>query len=179
MRTSAIVTDLSEKRRELCETFECYAEKHREALLRGALARTRNYADAEDLVQETMVRAFRFFHRFEPGSNFMGWTTTIMRNVFITNYRKSKRRPTSVDMETLELMMGADNSFEDVVRTDFVEHALKKLPLPYREILRLSDMKGLKYREIAEVLNVPVGTVMSRLFRARRLLRDAFEESAA
>jgi RNA polymerase sigma-70 factor (ECF subfamily) len=143
---------------------------------------TRNTADAEDLVQETFLRAFRSFDRFDRGSNLKGWLYTIMRNAYINSYRKKQREPETVqgiDVDDWYLYTkladgGRTPSAETTVLEDLpdedVRRALMSLPEASRTVVLLADVEGFSYAEIAEILSIPVGTVMSRLHRSRKAL---------
>ncbi len=141
---------------------------------------TRNRAEAEDVVQETYLRAFRAFDRFDPGSNCRAWLFTILRNVFLNRQRGRDREVHDAECvlaaEATESTMGSPGTnpeeefFQTVLHGD-VDRALRAMPLVYREAVILADLEGLSYREVAEVLGCPVGTVMSRLSRARQLLQ--------
>jgi RNA polymerase sigma-70 factor (ECF subfamily) len=162
--------------------FEDVALVHLDLVYRAALRLTHNRADAEDLVQETWLRALRHFDQFDPGSNCRAWLLTILRNAFLNRVRREGR-------EILESDMAADGSGaarleeaavahsspeEDFLQTVLhgdVDRALKTLPLPFRFVVTLTDLEGLTYKEVAQVLSCPIGTVMSRLSRARQLLR--------
>lgn len=167
--------------------FEEVALVHLDALYRTALRLTHNRADAEDIVQDTYLRAHRSFHRFDPGTNCRAWLFTILRNVFLNRLRRSAREVLDGEPERWEPAAGAeaegardnpeDHFLQTVVHGD-VERALKGLPLVYREAVLLVDLEGLRYREAAEVLGCPVGTVMSRLARGRTLLRRALRDYA-
>lgn len=163
--------------------FEDVALVHLDALYGMALRLTRNRAEAEDIVQEAYLRAFRGFHRFNPGSNARAWLFTIMRNVFLNRLRREGREVLELDAPAERGAQsatlpppGGDNPeaefFQTVLHGD-VDRALQALPLAFREVVVLADLEGLSYREIAEVVGRPLGTVMSRLSRGRRLLRDA------
>jgi RNA polymerase sigma-70 factor (ECF subfamily) len=159
--------------------FEREILVHLDALYRVALRLTGSAADADDLVQETMLKAYRGFDGYEPGSNAKGWLLTILRNAFINEYRRRARRPEHVDLDTAEAVAALPEEelevpqerFFDGIVDDEVLRAVDALPAPFREAVVLSDVEGLDYREIAKVMNVPVGTVKSRLFRGRRLLK--------
>jgi RNA polymerase sigma-70 factor (ECF subfamily) len=164
--------------------FEEIALVHLDALYRGALRLTRNRATAEDLVQDALVRAFRSFDRFSPGTNCRAWLFKIMRNVFLNRLRAEREMP--YDDEALAEMgaRGADGYhavvtpeeefLQTLVHGD-VDRALRNLPERFREVVVLADIEGFTYREIAEALECPIGTVMSRLSRGRRLLRSGLE----
>jgi RNA polymerase sigma-70 factor (ECF subfamily) len=144
-----------------------------------ALRLTGNAADAEDLVQETMLRAYRSWERYTPGTNAKGWLLTILRHLFINEYRRKKRHPETVDVDTIEPFAlfqevqeeDPQGAFFDKIVDDEVLRAIDQLPEAFREAVTLSDVEGLSYEEVAKVLDVPVGTVKSRLYRGRRLLQ--------
>jgi RNA polymerase sigma-70 factor (ECF subfamily) len=157
---------------------------HLDALYQAALRFTHNRTEAEDVVQETFLRAFRGFHQFNPGTNCRAWLFTILRNVFLNRIRREGREVPQADPAAWDsVSQGAaslhqteaspeDEFFQTVVHGD-VDRALKALPLVFREAVILADFEGLSYKEVAEVLGCPVGTVMSRLSRGRHLLREA------
>lgn len=161
--------------------FERTALVHLDALYRTALRLTRNRAEAEDLVQETCLRAFRAFDRFDPGSNCRAWLFTILRNVFLNRQRGRDREVHDPDgvlaseaTEVTTLGFSPNNPEEEFFQTVLhgdVDRALRAVPLVYREAVILADLEGLSYKEVSEVLGCPVGTVMSRLSRARHLLQ--------
>jgi RNA polymerase sigma-70 factor (ECF subfamily) len=165
--------------------FEEVALVHLDALYRSALRLTHNRSEAEDLVQETCLRAFRGFHRFNPGTNCRAWLFTILRNAFLNRIRQAGRdvlAGESVDLEsttfpgvaeTLPARGHPDEEFLQTVLHGDVDRALKALPLSFREVVILADLEGLAYKEIAQVVGCPIGTVMSRLSRGRGLLRQA------
>ena len=143
-------------------------------------------ARAEDLVQETMLKALRSWQQFRPGTNLKAWLLTILRNTFINEYRRGKREPIAVDIEAVEPYVierdVADHDPEGTFFSQIVDArvlaAIDALPREFREAVVLSDMEGMSYAEIAQTLHVPVGTVKSRLFRGRRLLQRALYEHA-
>lgn len=157
---------------------------HLDALYQMALRFTRNRAEAEDVVQEAYLRAFRGFHRFNPGTNCRAWLFTILRNVFLNRVRREGREVLEADApswggERESATMASPTSgnpeeefFQTVLHGD-VERALSALPPTFREAVVLADLEGLSYKEIAAVAGCPVGTVMSRLSRGRHLLREA------
>lgn len=161
------------------ESFEREALVHLDALYRVALRLTGNAADAEDLVQETMLRAYRSWDRYTPGTNAKGWLLTILRHLFINEYRRKSRHPETVDVDTIEPFAlfqevqeeDPQGAFFDKIVDDEVLRAVDQLPEAFREAVTLSDVEGLSYEEVAKVLDVPVGTVKSRLYRGRRLLQ--------
>ena len=161
------------------EGYEKEALVHLDVLYRVALRLTGNAADAEDLVQETMLRAYRSWDRYTPGTNAKGWLLTILRHLFINEYRRKSRHPETVDVDTIEPFAlfqevqeeDPQGAFFDKIVDDEVLRAVDQLPEAFREAVTLSDVEGLSYEEVAKVLDVPVGTVKSRLYRGRRLLQ--------
>src|SRR5881394_2673766 len=160
-------------------SFEREALIHLDSLYRVALRLTSNPAEADDLVQETMLKAYRAWHQFERGTNAKGWLLTILRHAFINEYRRRTRHPENVDLDTIEpfAVFGEiqdedpQGAFFDKIVDDQVLKAIDQLPETFRETLVLSDVEGMSYQEIAKILEIPVGTVKSRLFRARQLLQ--------
>ncbi len=160
-------------------SFEREALAHLDALYRVALRLTGNASDAEDLVQETMLRAYRSWERYTPGTNAKGWLLTILRHLFINEYRRRSRHPETVDVDTIEPFAlfqevqeeDPQGAFFDRIVDEEVLRAVDQLPEAFREAVTLSDVEGLSYEEVAKVLDVPVGTVKSRLYRGRRLLQ--------
>ncbi|MGH2579729.1 MAG: sigma-70 family RNA polymerase sigma factor [Actinomycetota bacterium] len=157
-------------------------------LYSAALRMTRNPADAEDLVQETYLRAYRGFSGFEEGTNLRAWMYRILTNTFINSYRKKQREPVTVQEDDLDEWYlfdklgesGVEPSAEaEVIRSmpdEDVQKALEALPEGFRLAVLLADVEGFSYREIAEILGIPIGTVMSRLHRGRRALEKALWE---
>jgi RNA polymerase sigma-70 factor (ECF subfamily) len=163
--------------------FEEQALPHLDTLYRVALRLTGETAAAEDLVQDTMLRALRGWKSFRPGSNARAWLVTILRNQFINGWRSQKRTPSGIDMESIpEPADPQDPDPEGRFFTELVDEevldAVDALPDDFREVLVLSDMEGLPYAEIAASLEIPVGTVKSRLFRARRILQGQLRRYA-
>ena len=166
--------------------FEREALVHLDSLYRLALRLSGNEADAEDLVQEAMLRAYRSWERYTPGTNAKGWLLTILRHLFINEYRRKRRHPESVDLDTIEPYALLDEKQEEDPQTEFFDRivdeevlrAVDQLPEAFREAVMLSDVEGLSYEEIAKVLEVPVGTVKSRLYRGRRQLQGKLHEYA-
>ncbi len=156
------------------------------SLYSSALRMTRNAADAEDLVQETYLKGYRAYERFEAGTNLKAWLHRIQTNTYINDYRKKQRRPDETDLADVEDLYlyrrlggleGAriGRSAEDDLLDLFAEHEVKEavesLPDHYRLPVLLADVEGFAYKEIAEILDVPIGTVMSRLHRGRKQLQ--------
>ncbi len=172
-------------------SFEELVLPHRNELYACALRYTRNPGDAEDLVQEALMRAFAAWTRFIPGSNARAWVFRILTNSFINTCRRRKRHrrfATETPRDAVRALYGSARPraaknpekvmLEDTLCDD-VERALESLGDSYREVVMLADLGGIRYRDIAEQLDVPIGTVMSRLFRARRQLEVQLAEFAA
>ena len=165
--------------------------EHMPSLYTAALRMTRNPADAEDLLQETMVKAYAGFRSFRAGTNLKTWLYRILTNTYINNYRAKKRRPEESDIDDLENFYlyrrlgglegaNAGRSAEDEVLDHFTEaevkEAIEALPEQFRMAVLLGDVEGFSYKEIAEILDIPIGTVMSRLHRGRRALQKRLYE---
>jgi RNA polymerase sigma-70 factor (ECF subfamily) len=162
--------------------FEADALPLLNSLYSAALRLTRNPSDAEDLIQETYLRAFRAFHQFEAGTNLKAWLYRILTNTFINSYRKKQREPQTVSDDELEDWYlyskmagpGAEPSAETAVIESLpdeeVQEALASLPEQFRIAVLLADVEGFSYKEIAQITEVPIGTVMSRLHRGRKAL---------
>jgi RNA polymerase sigma-70 factor (ECF subfamily) len=158
-------------------------------LYSAALRLTRNPADAEDLVQETYLRAFRGFGGFEEGTNLRAWMYRILTNTFINTYRKKQREPVTVQDDEIEdwflydrlgssgVEASAESEVLDRLPDEDVQRALEALPEQFRVAVLLADVEGFSYKEIAEILDVPIGTVMSRLHRGRKGLQKALWET--
>src|SRR6202011_5816836 len=150
--------------------FAELAMEHMGSLYTAALRMTRNPADAEDLVQETYLKAYRAFGSFQEGTNLKAWLYKILTNTFINSYRAKKRRPEQSeldDVEDLYLYRRLGGLDADV------KGALESLPEQFRMAVLLADVEGFSYKEIAEIVGVPIGTVMSRLHRGRKALQKA------
>ena len=173
--------------------FEETALEYVTPLFNLALNLTRNRRDAEDLVQETYLRAYRFFDSYRPGTHMKAWLFRILRNTFINRYRAAKVRPTEVDFTKVEQSYerAIDEQFltehrqaspEEVVMNgvvdDEIEAAMAMLPEEYRSVVILALVDNLSYKEIASALSIPLGTVMSRLHRGRKLLQCQLLEYA-
>ena len=177
------VYNLNESEAEKQEDFQNEALPHQDALFNYALKMARNADDAQDLVQETYYKAYRSYHQFENATNSKAWMFMILKNTFINNYRKSKREPAKVDYDEIEDFYenikseqtrdnNLDLEFYQNLLDDELSDALSKLPENMREVYLLCDLEGYTYEEIAELVNIPIGTVRSRLHRARKLLQD-------
>lgn len=174
----------------LRERFEREVLPMLPSLYGAALRMTRNPQDAEDLLQETYLRAYRGFARFEEGTNLRAWLYRILTNTFINAYRKRQREPVTVpvDDETSDWYLydrlgdsGAEVSAEaevlEKIPDEDVQRALEELPEGFRMAVLLADVEGFSYREIADIMDVPIGTVMSRLHRGRKALQKALWET--
>jgi RNA polymerase sigma-70 factor (ECF subfamily) len=166
--------------------FAELAMPYMSALYSAALRMTRNPSDAEDLVQETYLKAYRAFATFRDGTNLKAWLYKILTNTFINSYRSKKRRPEQVELDDTEdfylfrrlggleavaATRSAETELLDAMPDDIVKRALEDLPEQFRMAVMLADVEGFSYKEIAEIMEVPIGTVMSRLHRGRKQLQ--------
>ena len=171
--------------------FAEQAMPYMSALYSAALRMTRNPSDAEDLVQETYLRAYRGFGGFQDGTNLKAWLYKILTNTFINTYRAKKRRPEQVDLddtedfflyrrlgglEAVEAQRSPESEVLDAIPDELVKAALESLPEQFRMAVLLADVEGFSYKEIAEIMDVPIGTVMSRLHRGRKALQKQLWE---
>ena len=174
------------------EEFEAQALPHLRAMHHLALRLTRNDKDAEDLVQDTYLRAYRFFHRFEPGTNLRAWLFRILKNQFLNRVQQYRLESGAVDLDSL-LTSGAspESAFPHLpalnpeqqvmaaVTSSEVEEALAELPAEYRPVVTLALVDEKSYKDISKALHIPMGTVMSRLHRGRRLLQSRLYDYVA
>jgi RNA polymerase sigma-70 factor (ECF subfamily) len=173
--------------------FERDAMQYTRQLYSAAMRMTRNPADAEDLVQETYLKAYRAYHTFQAGTNLKAWLYRILTNTYINKYRKESRRPSEVDLGSVEDLylyrrLGSEESAEaartteDRVLDGLVESdikaAVENLPENFRLPVLLADLEGFSYKDIAEILDIPIGTVMSRLHRGRKAMQKALWDYA-
>jgi RNA polymerase sigma-70 factor, ECF subfamily len=172
--------------------FEELTLDHLDALYSAALRLTKDERDAEDLVQDAYLRAFRFFDKFERGTNIKAWLFKILTNTFINRYRRKVKERAAVDgperdavharvisPDATQRAEDPETHFINNLMSDEVLQALDALPVDFRMVVVLSDLQEFSYKEIAEILECPVGTVMSRLFRGRRLLQKGLAAYAA
>lgn len=172
--------------------FEAEALQHLDALYASALRFTRDPRDAEDLVQDAFLRACRFLDRFEPGTNMKAWLFRILTNTFINKYRRNTRERSLVDgperemvtdqlhsPEAAERAENPERTFLDRLVSEEVLAAIDAVPIDFRMVVILADIHDFSYKEIADILDVPVGTVMSRLYRGRRHLQRSLAAHAA
>jgi len=172
-------------------TFTQEAMQHAGQLYSAALRMTRNKSDAEDLVQETFLRAYRGFHGFEEGTNLRAWLFRILTNTYINSYRSKQRRVQETDLNDVEDLYlyrrlpdiaqasrSAEDTLFDLFTDDEVKAALEGLPESFRVPVLLADVEEFSYKEIAEMLDIPIGTVMSRLHRGRKAMQKALADFA-
>ena len=173
------------------DTFAEDAMPFMNQLFATAMRMTRNRADAEDLVQETYLKGYRAYERFEAGTNLRAWLFRILTNSYINTYRKKQRRPHQTDLADVQDLYlyrrlggdelaaigrsAEDELFDQITDSDILE-ALEDLPDQYRTAVLLADIEGFAYKEIAEILDIPIGTVMSRLHRGRKKLQEQLYE---
>ncbi len=175
---------------ERSQRFERDALPFLDQLYGAAMRMTRNPQDAEDLVQESFAKAFASFHQFRPGTNLKAWLYRILTNTFINSYRKKQRQPQQMTEEIEDWQLARAEShtssglksaeaqaLEHLPDSD-VKDALQRIPDDFRMAVYLADVEGFAYKEIAEIMDTPVGTVMSRLHRGRRMLRDLLTDYA-
>jgi len=167
------------------ERFEEVALAHMDSLYRSALYMARNENDAQDLVQDTYLRAYRFFDKFKEGTNCRAWLLKILRNTFVNTIRGNKRRPQVIhltEMKDRGTELSADATPEDWVFGNLFDDdiivAMDELPEEYQTAVLLADVEGLSYKEIADIMDCPTGTVMSRLHRGRKLLKEKLQDYA-
>jgi len=181
----AVIDREKESLAERTARFEKDALVFTSQLYSAALRYTKNAHDAQDLVQDTYAKAFTSFHQFEPGTNLKAWLYRILTTTFINNYRKDQRRPlisgseledwqiADASSHTSNLGKSAEDEVLENIADKDVKDALAAMPEEFRMAVYLSDVEGFSYKEIAEIMEVPTGTVMSRLHRGRKLLKES------
>lgn len=184
------MAELSKEAKNKRKAFETEALPHMDALYRTALRMTKNEGDAEDLVQEAFVKAYRFWDKFELGSNCRAWLFKIMTNIFINDYRSKSRSPMAINVDDIDdnflygqLAVGGkeQNPEKDLfykIFDDDVKKAIEELPDDFRLVVVLSFLEGFSYQEIADITDLQLGTVKSRLHRGRKLLQKELYEYA-
>jgi len=171
------------------EVFESELLPHIDALKTFAFHLSYDEDDANDLVQETYMKAHRFIDKYEQGTNAKAWLFKILKNAYINEYRKKKKRPTRVDFEDIVSYHDSDDSRvpgyldlrEEIFASmmgDEVTIAINSLPIDFRTVVLLCDVEGFTYEEISKIIDVPIGTVRSRLFRARNMLKEKLKRYA-
>ena len=175
------------------EQFTADAMQYAPQLYSTALRMTRNRSDAEDLVQETYIKGWRSFHTFQEGTNLRAWLFRIMTNTYINKYNAQKRKGTEVELDDVEelflykrlgsidqsqLSSSAEDQMLELFTDDEVKNALEELPEDFRIPVLLSDVDGFSYKDISEMLEIPIGTVMSRLHRGRKAMQKMLYEYA-
>jgi RNA polymerase sigma factor (sigma-70 family) len=171
------------------QLFEDELLPHADALYNFAYHLTYNEEDANDLVQETFMKAFRFINSFDSGTNAKAWLFKILKNGFINEYRRKKKEPSKVDYEDIIAYQDADEenggvAFDlredifDGMMGDEITIALNRLPIDFKTVILLCDIEGFTYEEIAKIIDIPIGTVRSRLHRARNMLKESLKEYA-
>ena len=180
-----------ESLRQAHDEFEELALPHIDSLYNFAIKLTGNQSDAEDLVQETYLRAYKFFHKYKKDTYIKAWLFSILRNTFINIYRKKKKEPEKVDFHSVEQfidqltdrdnLLSKDDISNDLSKDTLdseIKSALDKLPEEFKSVILLCDIESFSYQEISEILKCPVGTVMSRLHRGRKILYKNLSEYA-
>lgn len=183
------MSELTKEEIQKQEDFEEEIVPHLDAMYNFALRLTSDPSDAEDLVQDTIVKAYRFFSSYEKGTNAKAWLFRILKNSYINNYRKQSKQPNQVDYDEVSSFYETiradrtdtsdleDKMFRELIDDD-ISNALEELPEDFRTVVLLCDVEGFTYEEIANMLDVPIGTIRSRLHRGRNLLKAQLKEYA-
>lgn len=160
--------------------FEENLLEHIDSLYNVAIGMAQNRQDAEDLVQEATLRAYRFYHKFKRGTNFKAWIITILRNIYINEYRKRTKEPEKVEFEEVKDFISSPqiSGAQEEIFGEAIKALIAKLPEELKTTLTLFYVEGFSYKEIARVMNVPIGTVMSRLYTARQMLKKGLSTHA-
>jgi len=169
----------------LREQFEYLALQYMDSIYKAALSMTGNETEAEDLMQDTYLRAYRFFGKFEKGTCMKAWLLKILKNTFINKFNKQSKEPEIMELGRFKLsedkLAVYGNPEDDIIYRLFgneLMQAIYTIPEDFRDVVLLSDLEGFSYKEISNKLNCPIGTVMSRLYRGRKLLRSILREYA-
>ncbi|SDK41849.1 RNA polymerase sigma-70 factor, ECF subfamily [Catalinimonas alkaloidigena] len=183
--TKPVLTDKQKRDAQFESEFMPFID----ALYNFAYRLTLDEDDANDLVQETYLKAYRFFDSYEPGTNAKAWLFRILKNSFINDFRKKSKQPAKVDYQEVETYYNSDDVDESITTDlrietvqdmlgDEIATALNSLAVDFRTVIILCDLEGFTYEEMAKILNIPIGTVRSRLHRARNLLKDKLRDYA-
>lgn len=187
------LNEMTPEQQKLRDAFEQEAAPHIDSMYATALRLTKNTADAEDLVQESVLKAYRYFEKYEQGTNCKAWMFRIMTNTFINRYRKLQRRQEYLvpdgyralqdrveneEPNELHRFFEGESDMYFHLFSDEVKNALEEIPVDFRMVVLLADLQDFQYKEIAEIMDCPIGTVMSRLYRGRRMLRERLEDYA-
>ena len=161
------------RNKSLKREFEEKILEHIDSLYNLAIRMTQNEQDAEDLVQETSLRAYRYFDKFKPGTNFKAWIVTILRNIFINEYRKRMKEPGMIEFEEVKdfISLPEISGAQEEIFSENIKSSIDRLPEELRTTIILFYAEDFSYKEIAKIMDVPVGTVMSRLYTARQTLK--------
>ena len=182
-------SEVALSKKERMQIFKDELFPHMEALKTFAFHLTYNDEDAEDLVQETYLKAHKFIDRYIAGTNAKAWLFKILKNAYINEYRKKSKRPTKIDFEEIVNFHNSDdpsksayfdlreNLFKNMMG-DEVTIAINSMPIDFRTVILLCDIEGFTYEEISKIIDVPIGTVRSRLFRARNMLKEKLKTYA-
>lgn len=183
------INETNASKREKDSIFEREFLPHADALHNFAFHLTYSDEDANDLVQETFMKSYRFIDSYEQGTNAKAWLFKILKNGFINDYRKKVKEPNKVDYEEIITYhdqedtrhVGTVDMRQEIFQSmlgDEVSHAINKLPVDFRTVILLCDIEGFSYEEIAKIINIPIGTVRSRLHRARHMLKEYLKDYA-
>ena len=194
MSTEALQDEQEVKRQNYSEAeksaiFDTEFMPHVDSMYSFAFRLTFDEDDAKDLVQDTYMKAFRFINSFERGTNAKAWLFRILKNSFINEFRKKSKQPAKVDYNEVEQYYNSDDTGENIttdLRVETVQHmigdevsgALNAIPVNFRTVMILSDLEGFTYEEMSKILDIPIGTVRSRLHRARNMLKENLVEYA-
>lgn len=167
------------RNKSLKREFEEKILEHIDSLYNLAIRMTQNKQDAEDLVQEASLRAYRYFDKFKPGTNFKAWIMTIARNIYINDYRKKLKEPQKIDFEEVQNSIGLSeiSGAQEEIFSESIQAVIDNLPEELRTTIILFYVEGFSYKELAGIMDIPIGTVMSRLYTARQILKKRLSRS--